>query len=263
MAGSPWRILGEAAALELTMNETLRLLRAHRSIRKFTSETVTDAQVSEIVRCGQAAATSSNIQAVTVIRVRDAAKRERLAEFAGNQAHVASAGAFLVICADLNRARLACEGQGGTFCEGMTEHFILATVDAALLAQNCVVAAESMGLGACYIGGLRNNPQAVSDLLALPRQVYPVFGLCLGHPDQNPAVKPRLPLAAVLGEDVYPGAGQAEAIAAYDEEMRAYYRERSGGAKDSTWSLEMKALVGREARPHMRGFLADRGFTMM
>lgn len=244
------------------MNDTLQLLLAHRSIRKFTAEPVPDDQIRDIVRCGQAAATSSNIQAVTFIRVRDAGKRERLAELAGGQPYVASAGAFLVVCADLNRPRLACEAEGGTFQEGMTEHFLLATVDAALAAQNCAVAAEALGLGICYIGGLRNNPRAVSDLLELPRLVYPVFGLCLGHPDQAPEPKPRLPLEAVLGEDRYPALGMPERIRAYDAQLREYYRRRSGGAKESTWSLEMKALVGREARPHMRGFLADQGFAM-
>ena len=244
------------------MNETIRLLKAHRSIRAFTAEPVPDATVRELVACGQAAATSSNLQAVTVIQVRDQGKRERLAELAGGQPYVASAGAFLVFCADLNRARLACEAEGGTFCEGMTEHFILATVDTALAAQNCVVAAESLGLGICYIGGLRNNPQAVSELLELPRLVYPVFGLCLGHPAQDPEVKPRLPLAAVLGEDVYPAENLAEHIRAYDARTREYYRRRTGGTKESWWSLEMKGLVGREARPHMKAFLADRGFGM-
>jgi len=244
------------------MNDTLALLLSHRSIRKFKPEPVPDAVVGDLVRCAQAAATSSNIQAVTVIRVRDAAKRAQLAALAGGQAHVAEAGAFLVFCADLHRAKLACEAEGGTFCEGMTEHFIIATVDVALAAQNCVVAAESMGLGVCYIGALRNNPQAVVDLLELPRLVYPVFGLCVGTPDQDPEVKPRLPLAAVLGEDRYPAEGMAEEVRRYDETMRAYYRRRTGGTKESWWSLEMKALVGREARPHMRGFLADRGFGM-
>jgi nitroreductase len=244
------------------MNETCRLLAAHRSIRKFTAQAVPDEVIEEVVRCGQAAATSSNLQAVTIIRVRDAGKREQLAALAGGQDHVASAGALLVFCADLNRARMACEAQGGTMVEGMTEHFILATVDAALAAQNCVVAAESLGLGTCYIGALRNKPQDVSDLLGLPRQVYPVFGLCLGHPAQDPEVKPRLPLSVVLGEDTYPAEGMAEGIQAYDEELRAYYRRRTGGTKDSCWSVEMKTVVGKEARPHMRSFLAARGFEM-
>ena len=242
------------------MNETIARLQAHRSIRKFKDQPVPDAMIEEIVRCGQAAATSSNIQATTYIRVRDRAKREKLAQLAGGQAYVAGAGAFLVLCADLHRARAACELQGGTFREGMTEHFILATVDVALAAQNCVVAAESLGLGVCYIGALRNDPQAVSDLLELPRLVYPVFGLCLGYPDQDPAVKPRLPLPVVLGEDRYPE--RLDLLAGYDAQLHDYYHTRTGGTKDSNWTLEMKGLVGRESRPHMRRFLADRGFTM-
>jgi nitroreductase len=102
----------------------------------------------------------------------------------------------------------------------------------------------------------------VTELLELPEFVYPVFGMCLGHPDQDPEVKPRLPLAVVLKEDSYQDPDALDGIRAYDEELRAYYRTRTGGTKDSCWSAEMKALVGREARPHMRGFLAGRGFTM-
>lgn len=244
------------------MNEVTKLLKSHRSIRKFTDQEVNDELINEIISCGQAAATSSNIQATTVIRVREVEKREELAKLAGGQRYVASAGAFLMFCADLCRPQLACEMQGGDFSKGMTEHFMIATVDVALFAQNCVIAAESLGLGICYIGGIRNSPQSVSDLLALPDQVYPLFGLCLGYPDHNPDVKPRLPLSVVLKEESYQDAGDIEGIRIYDEQIRAYYKSRTGGAKDSCWSKEMKALVGKESRPHMREFLAKRGFMM-
>jgi nitroreductase len=244
------------------MNDVCALLKAHRSIRKFTAQPVADELVREIVRCGQAAATSSNLQATTVIRVRDGARRARLAELAGGQDYVASAGAFLVFCADLHRAGLACALQGGTFNGGMTEHFLLATVDVALAAQNCAVAAESLGLGICYIGALRNEPQAVSELLVLPESVYPVFGMCLGYPDQAPEVKPRLPLSEVLREDSYQDPDRTDGILAYDQQLRDYYLARSDGRKNSCWSEEMRRLVGKESRPHMRGFLAGRGFTM-
>jgi nitroreductase len=244
------------------MNQVVELLKAHRSIRRFTAQPVADDLVAEIVRCGQAAPTSSNLQAATVIRVRDAAKLARLAAIAGGQEQVATAGAFLVFCADLHRAKLACEMQGGRFVAGMTEHFIIATVDVALVAQNCVVAAEALGLGVCYIGALRNDPEAVAQLLDLPVAVYPVFGLCLGYPGQDPEVKPRLPLEVVLKEDGYRDPDALEGIIRYDRQLREYYRTRSAGRKDSCWSEEMKALVGKESRPHMRAFLARRGFTM-
>jgi len=240
------------------MNDTIDLLLSHRSIRKFTDEPVEQSLVDTLVRCGQAAATSSNVQAVTAIQVHDTAKREKLSELAGGQPYVASAGAFLVYCADLNRPRIACEKQAGTFSAGMTEHFIIATVDVALAAQNTVVAAESLGLGICYIGGLRNNPAEVSELLGLPDHVYPVFGLCLGHPAQDPQVKPRMPLNGVLMHDSYDMSQFDTAMPEYDDTVREYYKTRTGGKKDSTWSQEMKSLVGKESRPHMKGFLNNK-----
>ncbi|MFK7891689.1 MAG: oxygen-insensitive NADPH nitroreductase [Granulosicoccus sp.] len=242
------------------MNKTIDLIKSHRSIRKFTDEPVEQSVVDELVRCGQAAATSSNVQAVTVIQVHDSDKRSKLAELAGGQPYVASAGAFMVYCADMNRPKFACERQGGDFSPGMTEHFIIATVDVALAAQNTVVAAESLGLGICYIGGLRNNPAEVSELLNIPEHVYPVFGLCLGHPAQDPEVKPRMPLDGVLMHDAYDSSVFDSNVSSYDETVREYYKTRTGGNKDSTWSQEMRALVGKESRPHMSGFLKDRGF---
>ncbi len=237
------------------INSTTELLLSHRSIRKFTDQAVSDDIIEALVRCGQAAATSSNVQGVSVIHVTDNAKREALAQYAGGQPYVVSAGAFLVYCADLNRQKQACENQQGEFATGMTEHFMIATIDVALAAQNTVVAAESMGLGICYIGGLRNKPAEVSQLLAIPDHAYPVFGLCIGYPDQDPEIKPRLPLDAVLMKNSYDASQANSLIDEYDVQVREYYKTRTGGTKDSNWSQEMKALVGKESRPHMRGFL--------
>jgi len=242
------------------MNDVTRLLQSHRSIRKFTDEIVSKEIIEECVRCGQAAATSSNVQAVTVIHVTDSDKRDALAACAGGQRYVSSAGAFLVYCADMNRPRHACQRQQGEYAAGMTEQFVIATVDVALAAQNAVVAAESMDLGICYIGGLRNQPAEVSRILELPQHVYPVFGLCLGYPAQDPETKPRLPVAAVLMENRYDDAEFDANIDQYDEAVQRYYMTRTGGNKDSTWSQEMKALVGKESRPHMYDFLQAQGF---
>lgn len=244
------------------MNDVIKLLTSHRSIRKFTADKVDQETIKCIIAAGQSAATSSNVQATTVIQVNDVVARERMVEISGGQQYVASSGAFFVFCADLKRSAQACELQGGEFSAGMTEHFVIATVDVALFAQNCTVAAESLGLGICYIGGLRNNPAAVSDLLNLPDNVYPVFGLCIGYPDQDPEVKPRLPLPAVLMQEQYDTKKLGPGIEAYDEHIRAYYKSRTGGTKDSCWSEEMRSLVGKESRPHMRGFLESKGFTM-
>ena len=243
------------------MPDVFSLLKSHRSIRCFKEQALEESLVKEIVSCGQHAATSSNIQACTVVHVTEKPLRERLAVLAGNQDHVLSAGAFLVFCADLHRAQGICERAGRDFVAGMTEHFIIATVDVALFAQNCVIAAESVGLGACYIGAVRNHPQEISELLHLPDQVYPVFGLCLGYPDQIIDVKPRLPLSVILKENTYRGSEDKTHIANYDEQMRQYYQNRSDHQKESLWTQEIAALMGKEARPHMRSYLAARGLS--
>jgi nitroreductase len=243
------------------MNETHQIIRSHRSIRAFVDEPLADETVEAIVACATAAATSSNVQATTVIRVRSAETRATIAEVAGGQTQIMTAGAFLVWCADMRRASVASELAGIEAASGMTEHFIIATVDVALAGQNAVIAAESLGLGICYIGAVRNDPQTVSDLLELPDNVYPVFGMCIGVPDQDPEVKPRLSQHVVLREEIY-GEDDVAGIEEYDEAMAAYYASRSGGSRQATWSSEMAGLLGREGRPHMRQFLADRGFTM-
>lgn len=154
------------------MNPTIALLQSHRSIRKFTEEAIDDTTLDELIRAGQGAATSSFLQGTTVIRVRNPDVRKQFVALSGNQAYIATAAEFLVFCADLHRSSNCCEMHGAQATEGFTEQFIIATVDVALMAQNVVVAAESMGLGICYIGGIRNDPQRASELLALPHGVY-------------------------------------------------------------------------------------------
>ena len=244
------------------MNATIESILSHRSIRKFTDTPVNQDTVEQLVRCGQAAATSSNIQSVSVVQVNSSEKRESLAELAGGQAYVASAPVFLVYCADMSRPGFACERQGGDFAPGMTEHFIIATVDVALAAQSTVIAAESLGLGICYIGALRNNPALVSELLDLPEQVYPVFGLCIGHPAQDPEVKPRMPVPMMLHENTYQTMIDEQALATYDATVSEYYATRTGNQKSQGWSEQMAGFFGKEARPHMLEFLKSKGFLL-
>jgi nitroreductase len=97
-------------------------------------------------------------------------------------------------------------------------------------------------------------------LLELPRGVYPVFGLCLGYPDQDPEVKPRLPLPVILKQERYNEEGDEEAIARYDETIREYYATRTGGGHGISWSEQVAMLLSEKSRPHMREFLAGQGF---
>ena len=242
------------------MNPTIELLKSHRSIRKFKDQQIPRELFEELIRAGQSAATSSHVQAYTLIHVVNPESRARLAELAGGQPYVESASDFLMFCADMKRSTEAAERSGAEVTRGMTEQLLVASVDVALMAQNVVVAAESEGLGICYIGGIRNNPQEVSEILKLPEHVYPVFGLCLGYPDQDPEVKPRLPLASILKQDVYDDSDDETLVAEFDDTMARYYRERTGGNKNTNWSEQLKPLFTSKLRAHMKEFLNKRGF---
>lgn len=240
---------------------TMRLQRAHCSIRRFRADPISRDTLEALIRCGQAAASSSFIQAYSVVRVTVPAHREAIAAAAGGQAWVVAAPELLVFCADLRRVDQACRKAGEAPLEGMTEHALAAVVDVSLMAQNLLLAAESLGLGGVYIGGIRNDPQVVVDCLQLPHGVAPIFGLCLGWPAETSteAVKPRLPLELVLHDGQYRDAADGE-LTAYDATMADYYRTRAENRKTIAWSAAVAQAVQGKKREHMRTFLQERGF---
>jgi nitroreductase len=239
------------------MNPVIDLITAHRSIRKFTTQPIEAEQLNAILRAGQAAASSSFIQCSSVIRVTDLALRQQLASCAGEQAYVLYCAEFLVFCADYHRhTQIAPDAQ-----TGFVEQLLIGSIDAALMAQNMLLAAQSLGLGGVYIGGLRNQPQQVTELLALPKHVIPLFGLCLGHPDQQPEQKPRLPQALVVHENRYPEKLDLGRLEQYDQQMRAYYAARAANSKQQDWSSQVRSQLSKESRPFMLSFLQQQGFA--
>ncbi|MBV6716988.1 oxygen-insensitive NADPH nitroreductase [Paenibacillus chitinolyticus] len=243
------------------MNSVIDLLTRHRSIRKFKPDPIPGDQLQAIVASAQMASTSSSVQAYTIIAATDPALKKELARLAGNQAYVEQCGLFLVFCADLNRLRKATEQSGEVFHQN-TESFLVASMDAALAAQNAAIAAESLGLGICYIGGIRNNPDGVAEALKLPELVYPVFGMCVGVPDQEPSLRPRLPQTAVLHENGYQSERSDEGVRQYDETTRKYYEERTGGKQSVTWSRSMADKYRQPVRAHLKPFLEKQGFKL-
>ena len=236
------------------------LLESHRSIRKFQNKKVDERLMTKIFASAQIVASSSFLQGVTIIRVTDKQKRLAFREITGDQKYVEQAPEFFVFCADISRSMRCCLAHGNTPAQGLTEQFIIATVDTALYAQNVAIASEAQGLGVCYIGAIRNDPVRSTKLLELPQHVYPVFGMCVGWPDQDPEVKPRLPLSLILKENVYSYKGEKEALQSYDEQIADYYATRSQNQKTQGWSEQMAGLLNREARPHMLSFLQSQGF---
>jgi nitroreductase len=244
------------------MNETINILKAHKSIRKYKNQPIEDEKIKAIIECAQSAPTSSFIQAYTIISVKDEAKRKDIAHLSGDQSYVEECPLFLVFCADLNRIKTCCEINNETMADGNAETFIIATVDAALAAQNALTAAESLGLGGVYIGGIRNNPSEICKILNIPSGVYPVFGMCLGYPNHAPEKKERLPIDVVFKTDEYNTDGDAERIEKYDVEVSAYYKRRTKGKRSDTWTFQVSNLMNHPQRPHMKDFLDKQGFVI-
>ena len=242
--------------MSLTATQQLQL--EHRSVRRFQDRSLQEGQLEDLIRCGQGAATSSFIQAYSVVRVTRPEARAAIARAAGGQAWIEQAAEFLVYCADLRRINTACEATGRGSLEGYSEHALAAVVDVALFAQNVLLAAESQGLGGVYIGGIRNDPQVCVEQLELPHRV---FGMCLGWPDESNEVKPRMPVGFVLKQDRYEDI-DGEELAAYDAQMASYYANRGSNVKLSDWSSAAANAVQGKKREHMLDFLNARGFFL-
>ncbi len=250
-------------------NPTLDLLHRHGSARKFLAETIAPNLIEQIVYAAQRASTSSNLQVVSVVAVGESAKRKRLSEICG-QDHVAQAPVVLVWCADLKRLDRACELRGCTQMTDYVENFLTCVLDAGIAAQNAAVAAESLGLGVCYLGSIRNNTPAVIELLALPRLVFPVVGMALGWPAAPPAVRPRLATTAILSWDRYTEASDA-ALLEYDRVMAAtgIYHGRQVPAPGKPGQMEAYGWLEHSARraeqalrTELRAVLKQQGFGL-
>ena len=151
------------------MNPTIDLILSPSLHSPVHAEPVGAEQLDQILSAAQSAASSSFLQANSIIRVTDKGLRASLAELAGHQAYVAEAAEFLLFCADYQRhSQIVPEAR-----TGFVEQLLIGAIDGALMAQNALLAAQSLGLGGVYIGGIRNNPAAVSELLGLPHQVIP------------------------------------------------------------------------------------------
>lgn len=252
-------------------NAIIDQINSHASARHYKPDPVPPEWVEAIVAAGQRSATSSNVQAYSVIAVTNQETRNTLAHLCGDQEHIAQAPLFLAWCADLSRLHRASELRHHTFVSQPLEHFLIAAVDAALAAQNAALAAESLGLGMCYIGSLRNNPPEVVELLKLPPLMFPLVGMTLGFPVAKGRIRPRLPLNGVLHYEAYSDQNQDTALQAYDEAMIAtgIYENRQVAVPGHPqkmehygWTEHSARRMSRPSRPNLRAQLMAMGFGL-
>lgn len=242
--------------------EVTRFIQSHRSIRQYTDEPISQEVLEDILSCAQWAPSSHNVQAYSVIVVRSSETKRRLSVLTGNQKWVEECPVFLVFCADLYKLKQACEMNGEHIVPEGVENLLVAAVDTALAAENVLLAARSYGLGGVMIGGIRNNPRDVADLLGLPPLTIPIMGMCLGYPAQEVEQKPRLPKRAVFYEERYQAEVLPEALEEYERISADYYQRRTKGKVTVGWTKQMADYVNKPRRTHMKQFIEEQGFKL-
>lgn len=255
------------AAGAVRHNPTLACLLSHRSVRSFLPDPLPEGTLEVLVAAAQSAPTSSNVQAFSVVAVTEPERKARLAALADNQKFILRAPLLLLWVADLARSH-GVGARAGQTMEALDylECFLLASVDAALGAQNAVVAAESMGLGTVYVGAMRNHPAEVAAEIGLPPRSFVVTGLAVGHPDPAvaTAVKPRLPQAAVLHRERYSDVAVPAAVDRHDATTTAF--RVAQGLSPVGWSALLRQRLGHldamKGRHRLRQILAGLGLSI-
>ena len=211
------------------MNPVIDLISQHRSYRHFKSgHTLPEAEIQAILTAARQAPSWMNGQHYSIIRITDPTLRAQIAAAQPGNPQIASCSEFWVFVADAHRAELASRAYAGSFAAvGTPDTLLTLSVDTAMAAQNAIVAAESLGYAVCPIGGLRQIATQLIDWLALPPHTFPLFGLCIGVPDIDMRLKPRLPQQAVVFENRYTPDTQLETdLAAYEHTMTAFGEAR-------------------------------------
>ena len=221
------------------MTETIKLMKAHTSVRRFKEQEIPQADLDEILTAGQMASSWKNFQSYSVILVRNQEKKDALYELVPQEA-IRQSAAFLLFVGDLNRAEKGASLHTDTFQPQGVEALLITSVDAALAGQNTLLAAESLGYGDVIIGLVRYKSEEVAELFNLPDYTYPVFGIALGVPNQQHDVKPRLPLKQVVFEEEYQKQ-PVEAILDYDKVQADY----AGARATTSWSQRLAEQFGQ------------------
>jgi len=197
----------------------------HRSIRKYKPDPVPEEILSAILEAGIRTSSSGNMQTYSIIVSRDPELREKLLEPHMGQSMVVDAPVFLTFCADFYRMRrwLQLSQAPDNFDNFFS--FMISAIDAILVSQTVALAAESQGIGICYLGSTLANAEIIGEILELPLNVVPVVGFSLGYPAEQPELRDRLPAAGLIHWERFQDYSDQSILDIYkDREIRGWDR---------------------------------------
>jgi FMN reductase [NAD(P)H] len=259
------------AAPDLPDLPWLRRVLTRRTHRRYSEQPVPEALLRLLLGTAFSASSKSDFQQVSIVRVADRQKRDRLAALVADMPWIGTAPVFMVFCGDAHRLERIGEMRQHVIENGKLEGFFNAAIDAALVLQTFILAAETAGLGCCPISVLRNHADAVGEILDLPDKVFPVAGLCIGYPAAAGHTSMRLPLDATVHVDRYDDRSLAKAVGAYDRRRDARYslpREQQrapdvfGYASFYGWSEDKARQASQPEGQGYAAYLRSRGFTL-
>ena len=234
------------------MNNTIQELFKRKSVRVFTGEPISEEKKELILTAATQAPTAGNQQLYTIIDVTDKTRKEKLAVSCDNQPFIAEADMVLIFVADCRKWYEGFKDAGAQPRNPGVGDLMLAVTDAAIAAQNAVVAAESLGIGSCYIGDIMENAEIHKEILQLPEYTFPAVMLVFGYPTRQQVLreKPaRVELSHVVHQNTYRTMDDAErremwqpkaGVLSYEEWMQRFCERKY----NSDFSKEMSRSVG-------------------
>src|SRR5207302_4669292 len=212
---------GSGSGATKVASPVLARILARRTQRNYTADPVPEGLLDLLLAVAFSASSKSDFQQASVVKLKDPAKRARIAEHFPAMPWIGESPAFLVFLADARRLERISAMRGHPQKNGDLEAFLNASVDAALAMQTFILAAESVSLGCCPISVIRNQMTTVAQELTLPDGVFPVAGLCVGYPAGPGHASMRLPPSITVHTDTYDDGRLVEEIDAYDQRRNA------------------------------------------
>ena len=247
-------------------NQTIKTQLEHRTIREFTGEPVPPEVFDQIIAAARQTASSSGMQACSVIRITDPCVKLAISEVS-RQDYVGRAPELLIFLVDQRRnAEIVRESGHNAENAGDMDKFFQGFTDACLMAQSLTTAIEALGLGSVYLGSILNNPGKTIEILKLPKYTFPVLGVGFGYPAEKPQLKPRMPMEFRMFEnsyEVYDGE-YLEKLKGYDADMTTYYDLRDSNRRSDSFTNQviMKFASGIPERRKIMQYIVSQGFDL-